>query len=222
MNEMIEEKEVDIKNIRPSKIDDPVLPEGVRCVQVPKDVMASLSPMKAPQGALFTFRLPDLTAPEQLTGDRYLVLDGVQDPGNVGTIWRTADAFETDGLLLTNACADPFSWKTIRATMGAAFRMPVWEVTPEQLAALTAQSGLTLLATALRADTIPLQAVHAPRTAVVIGSEGSGVSQEVLGLCSETVRIPMNPRCESLNAAAAAAVVLWELYRENGSGTEGE
>ena len=189
----------------------PVLPEGVRCVQVPKDVMASLSPMKAPQGALFTFRLPDLTAPEQLTGDRYLVLDGVQDPGNVGTIWRTADA-----------CADPFSWKTIRATMGAAFRMPVWEVTPEQLAALTAQSGLTLLATALRADTIPLQAVHAPRTAVVIGSEGSGVSQEVLGLCSETVRIPMNPRCESLNAAAAAAVVLWELYRENGSGTEGE
>ena len=194
----------------------PVLPERVRCVQVPKDVMASLSPMKAPQGALFTFQLPDLTAPEQLTGDRYLVLDGVQDPGNVGTIWRTADAFET------NACADPFSWKTIRATMGAAFRMPVWEVTPEQLAALTAQSGLSLLATALRADTVPLQAVHAPRTAVVIGSEGSGVSQEGLNLCSETVRIPMNPRCESLNAAAAAAVVLWELYRERGSGTEGE
>lgn len=150
------------------------------------------------------------------------MLDGVQDPGNVGTIWRTADAFETDGLLLTNACADPFSWKTIRATMGAAFRMPVWEVTPEQLADLTAQSGLSLLATALRADTVPLQAIHAPRTAVVIGSEGSGVSQEVLNLCSETVRIPMNPRCESLNAAAAAAVVLWELYREHGSGTEGE
>ena len=200
----------------------PVLPERVRCVQVPKVVLASLSPMKAPQGALFTFQLPDLTAPEQLTGDRYLVLDGVQDPGNVGTIWRTADAFETDGLLLTGPCADPFSWKTIRATMGAAFRMPVWEVTPEQLAALTAQSGLSLLATALRADTVPLQAVHAPRTAVVIGSEGSGVSQAVLNLCSETVRIPMNPRCESLNAAAAAAVVLWELYRERGSGTEGE
>ena len=106
--------------------------------------------------------------------------------------------------------------------MGAAFRMPVWEVTPEQLAALTAQSGLSLLATALRADTVPLQAVHAPRTAVVIGSEGNGVSQEVLNLCSETVRIPMNPRCESLNAAAAAAVVLWELYRERGSGTGGE
>lgn len=62
----------------------PVLPEGVRCVQVPKDVMASLSPMKAPQGALFTFRLPDLTAPEQLTGDRYLVLDGVPGPRQRG------------------------------------------------------------------------------------------------------------------------------------------
>ena len=200
----------------------PVLPEGVRCVQVPKDVMASLSPMKAPQGDLFTFRLPDLTAPEQLTGDRYLVLDGVQDPGNVGTIWRTADAFETDGLLLTNACADPFGWKTIRATMGAAFRMPVWEVTPEQLATLTTQSSLPLLATALRADTVPLQAVHAPRTAVVIGNEGNGVSETVLRLCRETVCIPMNPRCESLNAAAAAAVVLWEMYRNRCSGTEEE
>ena len=140
----------------------------------------------------------------------------------MGTIWRTADAFETDGLLLTNACADPFGWKTIRATMGAAFRMPVWEVTPEQLATLTTQSSLPLLATALRADTVPLQAVHAPRTAVVIGSEGSGVSEKVLRLCRETVCIPMNPRCESLNAAAAAAVVLWEMYRHRCSGTEEE
>lgn len=191
----------------------PSLPAGVRCVQVPKDVMASLSPMKAPQGALFTFRMPDLAPPEALTGNRYLVLDGLQDPGNVGTIWRTADAFESDGLLLTGPCADPYGWKTIRATMGAAFRMPVWEIAPQKLADLTAHSGLTLLATALREDTLPLQGIRAARTAVVIGSEGKGVSPELLSLCQETVRIPMNPRCESLNAAAAAAVVLWELYR---------
>lgn len=191
----------------------PPLPDTVRCVQVPRDVMASISPMKAPQGALFSFRIPDLTPPKQLPGSRYLVLDGLQDPGNVGTIWRTANAFEADGLLLTGGCADPFSWKTIRATMGAAFRMPVWELSPSELERLISNSGLTILATALRADTISLQQVSAPRTAVIIGSEGSGISPELLALCRDTIRIPMNPQCESLNAAAAAAVVLWELYR---------
>ena len=94
-----------------------------------------------------------------------------------------------------------------------AFRMPVWEVTPEQLAALTAQSGLTLLATALRADTVDLRRADLSRCAVVIGSEGRGVSEETLALCGKTLKIPMRTRCESLNAAVAAAVVLWEMAR---------
>lgn len=191
----------------------PNLPPTVRCVQVPQDVMASVSPMKAPQGALFSFRYPPLTPPPLLTGSRYLVLDGVQDPGNVGTIWRTANAFEGDGLLLTGPCADPYSWKTIRASMGAAFRTPVWEITSSQLCDLAQKSSLPLYATALRADTLTLSALNGDRAAIVIGSEGHGVSQELLALCQETVRIPMNPQCESLNAGTAAAVVLWELYR---------
>ena len=189
----------------------PVLPEGVRCVQVPKDVMASLSPMKAPQGALFTFRLPDLTAPEQLTGDRYLVLDGVQDPGNVGTIWRTADAFGADGILLLPGCADPFAPKTVRATMGACFRLPLWEVAVEELRPLLGE--IPLYAAALGADTEDVRSANLRCAAVVIGSEGRGVSAGVLSLCGRTLKIPMRPRCESLNAAAAAAVVLWEGWR---------
>ena len=78
----------------------PELPAGVRLAEVPRDVMQSISPMEAPQGALFTAALPDQTLPERLTGSRYLALEGVQDPGNVGTILRTADAFGADGLLL--------------------------------------------------------------------------------------------------------------------------
>ena len=101
----------------------PVLAGGVRCVQVPKDVMASLSPHESPSGRPCSpFRPLTWTAPEQLTGDRYLVLDGVHGPRQRAPSGGTADAFETDGLLLTNACADPFSWKTIRATMARAFR----------------------------------------------------------------------------------------------------
>ena len=200
----------------------PPLPARVRQVRVPRDVMASLSPMKTPQGALFTCALPPLRPPERLEGRTYLALDGVQDPGNVGTIWRTLDAFSGDGLLLTGECADPFGWKAIRASMGAAFRTPVWELAPQELEALTRASALPLYATALRADTIQLQELTAPRAAVVIGSEGRGVSPAVLSLCRETIRIPMDPRCESLNAGAAAAVVLWELYRSRLAGSIGQ
>ncbi len=190
----------------------PSLP-GVRLVQVTSQLMQYLSPMEAPQGVLFLCRIPTLTPPTRLTGGRYLVLDGLQDPGNVGTIWRTADAFGADALILTGSCADPYNPKTVRATMGAVFRLPVYELGHEDLAALCRTSDLPLYATALRQDTLTLG--HAPlgRCAVVIGNEGRGVSDTMLAACEKTIKIPMEPSCESLNAATAAAVVLWELYR---------
>ena len=161
----------------------PELPGGVRLVEVPGDVMRSISPMEAPQGALFTAQLPEQSPPERLTGKRYLALEGVQDPGNVGTVLRTADAFGADGLLLLPGCADLYNPKTVRASMGALFRLPAWRCTLAELAALS-------------------------------GSEGRGLSPEALGHCGGTVRIPMRERCESLNAAAAAAVLLWEGFRQ--------
>ena len=191
----------------------PPLPEGVRAVEVPRDVMASISPMEAPQGALFLCEQPEMAPPEVLPGKKYLVLDGLQDPGNVGTIWRTADALGADGLLLVNGCADPWNWKTVRASMGACFRLPVWEVAAEELPGLLERSGLPLYATALREDTVDLREADLSRCAVVIGSEGRGASPELLALSRRTLKIPMRERCESLNAAAAAAVVLWEMAR---------
>ena len=191
----------------------PALPEGVRVVEVPEDVMGSISPMKAPQGALFLCRIPEQETGEKLPGQRYLVLDGVQDPGNVGTIWRTADALGADGLLLLDGCADPWNHKTVRATMGACFRLPVYEVQRQELPTLLERSALPLYATALREDTLDLREADLTRCAVVIGSEGRGVSQEVLAMSEKTLKIPMRERCESLNAAAAATVVLWEMVR---------
>ena len=191
----------------------PALPDGVRVVQVPEDVMGSISPMKAPQGALFLCRMPAQAAPEHLTGDRYLVLDGLQDPGNVGTIWRTADALGADGLLLSEDCADPWNHKTVRSTMGACFRLPVYQVERQALPALLKRSDLPLYATALREDTIDLRDADLTRAAVVIGSEGRGASEQLLTASGKTLKIPMRERCESLNAAAAAAVVLWEMAR---------
>lgn len=199
--------------VHTAEVELPDLPVGVRLVEVPVDVMQSISPMKTPQGALFLCRMPERAEPDKLTGQRYLVLDGVQDPGNVGTIWRTADALGADGLILTGECADPWNWKTVRATMGACFRLPVYEMKRQDLPAVLKQSGLPLYATALREDTLDLRDADLSRCAVVIGSEGRGISEELLVMSEKTLKIPMRDRCESLNAAVAAAVVLWEMAR---------
>lgn len=191
----------------------PVLPAGVRWVQVPADVMKSISPAETPQGVLAVCGIPDRSLPTMLDGKRYVVLDGVQDPGNVGTILRTADAFGTDGLLLVNGCADLWSPKTARASMGALFRCPAWQCRTEELERLLRDSALPLYGAALRRDTVDARNADYSRCAVAIGSEGRGLSEEVLSLCTRTVMIPMRAHCESLNAAAAAAVLLWEMAR---------
>lgn len=191
----------------------PPLPETVRQVEVPADVMKSVSPMETPQGTLFVCGMKPLPLPETLEGRRYVVLDTVQDPGNVGTILRTADAFHADGLFLVNGCADLYNPKTLRATMGAVFRCPVWSAAVDELSALLKCSGVPLYGAALREDTLDARAVDYRRCAIAIGSEGRGLSEGVLSVCDRTIKIPMSEHCESLNAAAAAVVLLWEAAR---------
>lgn len=193
----------------------PPLPKGVRLVEVPADVMKSVSPMETPQGTLFTCAIHTEPLPETLAGRRYVVLDTLQDPGNVGTILRTADAFHTDGMFLVNGCADLYNPKTLRATMGAVFRCPVWTVGAEELSALLKRSGILLYGAALREDTLDARQADYSRCAIAIGSEGRGLTDAVLAVCDRTIKIPMSEHCESLNAAAAATVLLWEAARKD-------
>ena len=192
----------------------PELPPGVRTVEVPDSLLAAVADTETPQGIVFLCKGKALTLPDRLEGSRYLVLDGVQDPGHVGSIWRTADAFGADGLILCNGCADPWNPKTVRATMGAVFRLPVYEGGLDRAAEKLAAASIPLYAAALREDTEDVRAVGLRHSAVIIGSEGRGVSRQALELCRSTIKIPMRARCESLNAAAAACVVLWEMARE--------
>lgn len=191
----------------------PEMPAQVRTVEAPDSLLASIADTETPQGIVFICKGKSLVMPEQLAGVHWLLLDGVQDPGNVGTIWRTADAFGADGVILCNGCADPWNPKTVRATMGAVFRLPIYEGGLEEAAGRLAQGGLPLYAAALREDTVDIRDISLDKAAVIIGSEGRGVSQEALALCAKTVKIPMTHRCESLNAAVAASVVLWEMAR---------
>ena len=193
----------------------PPLPKGVRLVEVPADVMRSVSPMETPQGTLFTCAIHTEPLPEMLAGRRYVVLDTLQDPGNVGTILRTADAFHADGMFLVNGCADLYNPKTLRATMGAVFRCPVWMAAADELSALLKKSGIPLYGAALREDTLDARTVDYSRCAIAIGSEGRGLTDGVLALCDRTIKIPMSDHCESLNAAAAATVLLWEAARND-------
>lgn len=191
----------------------PPLPAGVRTAEVTESVMRSVSPMETPQGVVFSCRMRSSAPPAELTGRHYLVLDGVQDPGNVGTILRTADAFDCDGLFLLPGCADEYNPKTLRSAMGVLFRRSVWRCALPELTALLRRSGVPLCGAAAREDAADVRELDLSRLAIAVGSEGRGLSEEVLRHCGRTVKIPMSPRCESLNAAAAAAVLLWEMYR---------
>ncbi len=199
--------------VHTERVELPALDDGVRVVCVPDDVMRSVSPMEAPQGVLFTCRLPDTKLPETLGGRGCLVLDGVQDPGNVGTIVRSADAFSCGAVILLDGCADPYSHKAARASMGAVFRREICTCTAWDLFEFLARDGVPLYGAALRADTADVREVDLRGAAVAVGSEGRGLRGELLARCDKTVRIPMSERCESLNAAMAATVLLWEIYR---------
>ena len=184
------------------------VPSGVRTVVVPEDVMASISPMQTPQGALFLCRLPEKKAFTPKAG--MLLLDGIQDPGNIGTILRTADALQIPVALL-EGCADPYSHKVVRASMGAVFRTEVIQTTWEEAKAACAAAGIAVGVTALNDKAKDLRESPLHTMAVVIGSEGQGVRQEILDCAQHALIIPMNPNCESLNAAIAAAIVMWQM-----------
>ena len=184
------------------------LPEGVKVYTVPGDVMASISPMEAPQGALFLCRLPEKKVFMPKPG--MLLLDGIQDPGNIGTILRTADALEIPVALL-EGCADPYNHKTVRASMGAIFRTPVQQTTWQEAQKTCAAAGIPVAVTALSDRALDLRQAQLTNMAVVIGSEGRGVRPEILEEAQAELIIPMNSRCESLNAAIAAAIVMWQM-----------
>ena len=139
-----------------------------------------------------------------------LLLDGLQDPGNLGTILRTADALEIPVVLL-EGCADPYSHKTVRASMGAVFRTPVVTATYQEVSAACAAAGIPLAVTALSDQAVDLRSAPLQQMAVVIGSEGKGVRPEILDSSQHQLIIPMNPHCESLNASVAAAIVMWQM-----------
>ena len=184
------------------------VPDHVKVIRVPEEIMAYISPMEAPQGALFLCRLPEKT--EFVPKAGMLLLDGLQDPGNLGTILRTADALNSPVVLL-EGCADPYSHKVVRSSMGAVFRTPVVQTDWVTVRKACAEAEIPIAVTALTDTASDIRQADLKTMAVVIGSEGRGVRPEVLEQADQALIIPMEARCESLNAAIAAAIVMWQM-----------
>lgn len=184
------------------------VPEGVRVLRVPEDVMESISPMATPQGAVFVCRLPQENA--FVPKAPLLLLDGIQDPGNLGTILRTADALGVQAVLL-EGCADPYSHKVVRASMGAVFRTPVVQTTWQEASDALRAAAIPVAVTALSERASDIRRADVQNMAVVIGSEGQGVRRQILDSADQQLIIPMQKHCESLNAGIAAAIVMWQM-----------
>lgn len=184
------------------------IPQGVQATIVSQELMEYMSAMETPQGALFWCKLPEEKPLQVKPG--MLLLDGIQDPGNLGTILRTADAFSVPVVLL-EGCADPYSHKVVRASMGAVFRSVPQAATWEQVEEACKKLEISIGVTALSADARDIRQAPLSQMAVVIGSEGQGVRREILQRADKKLIIPMNENCESLNAAVAATITMWQM-----------
>lgn len=180
-----------------------------RCAAAPAQVFGTASFLETFAGPLFVCAIEERALPS--AGRRFIALDGVQDPGNVGTVVRTADAFSVDGVWLLEGTADPYQPKAVRAAMGSIFRVPVYRSTADAFFSQMYGMGAEVFAAALSEDAESVRAVPLTNCAVIIGNEGRGVRPENIARCGKSVIIPMTGRAESLNAAVAAAIMMWEM-----------
>lgn len=188
------------------------LPVETHVYRCNRSVIGSVSPLKVAPGPLFTCVMPARTITDAAEGT-HILLDGLQDPGNVGTIIRTADAFAVNGVILTNGCADIYNPKAIRASMGAIFRQNIYFIDLAGLMGLKGK-GFRLIGAVPGAGKRDISGVQLHNTIVAIGNEGNGLSKDILSICDEEATIPISQDCESLNAAVAAAIVMWETARQ--------
>ena len=197
-----------------------------RCGEIPAyvasfDVLTQLTGYKLTRGMLCAMYRPRLRTPEEVCrgARRIAVLESVVNPTNVGAIFRSAAALNMDGILLTSDCSDPLYRRSLRVSMGTAFQIP-WTYFDKQITwpmegqAFLKEQGFQTVAMALRDDTVNIDdpGLHKEeKLAIVLGTEGEGLTSQTIASCDYTVKIPMSHGVDSLNVAAASAVAFWQL-----------
>lgn len=189
----------------------------LNCIYVAEKIFSSITEVMNPQGILAIIEKPSNQENEiDYKQENFLILDNIQDPGNMGTILRTADSLNMNQIIVSKGSADIYNPKVVRSTMGAIFRIKVIEV--ENLSKVIKEMKkhkINVYATDLKTDK-SIYDVDYKKSAIVIGNEANGVSSAVLNEATEKIKIPMIGKTESLNAAVATSVILYEAFRSTG------
>lgn len=182
---------------------------------VPDELAASLAQTQGTQGIFAACKMPESISVGELVKEhgKYAVLVQLQDPGNMGTIIRTADAMGVDGIIAVNCC-DIYNPKTVRSTMGSLFRMRIANADEDEAFAALKNKDIETFASVIDEDAVSLTDCSFKNgAAVFIGNEGSGLSREFVSRCDKKLTIHMNGSVNSLNAATAASIIMWELTK---------
>lgn len=188
---------------------------GARVLTATEKVLATVSRKDNPQTVITAFK-QRVTKLSDFPSDgmrRWVALYEVRDPGNLGTIVRTADSAGCDGVILIGQTCDPFSVEAVRATMGSLFAMPIAEAEFDEFDAWRKQVGARMVAASMRGTHAHDKADYGQRSVVLMGNEQSGLPVDVENQCDELVRIPMMGKADSLNLASAASVMIYEIWR---------
>jgi TrmH family RNA methyltransferase len=189
--------------------------QGVRLIETNEGILAGIAKRDNPQTVIGAYR-QRLAPLETLEGGLIVALDGVRDPGNLGTIVRTADSVGAGGVVLVGETCDPFSVEAVRATMGSVFAMPLARATLADLMRYKTQRGAAMIGASLKGKEMGAEEVLPERVVVFMGNEQSGLNAEMEAACDRLVKLPMRGRADSLNLAAATAVMLYDVWRRRG------
>ncbi len=187
----------------------------LNCIYVAEKVFNTITDVINPQGIMAIVEKPKL---EEInySESNFLLLDNIQDPGNLGTILRTADSLDMKQIIVSKGTADAYNLKVVRSTMGAIFRVKIIEVQSlNKIVKEMKKHKIKVYATDLQTDK-SIYDVDYEKSAIVIGNEANGVSKEVLEEASQRIKIPMLGKTESLNAAVATSIILYETFRSTG------
>lgn len=188
---------------------------GVRVIETSENLLGQISKRDNPQTVIGAYR-QCLSSLDDISGELIIALEGVRDPGNLGTILRTADSVGAAGVVLVGECCDPFSVEAVRASMGSLFAIKLARASFADLLRFRQQRGASLIGASLKGAPLAESTSIPSNVIVLMGNEQSGLNADMEAACDTLVKLPMRGRADSLNLAIATAVMLYDLWRRRG------
>jgi RNA methyltransferase, TrmH family len=189
--------------------------QRVRTIETSESVLGQISKRDNPQTVIGAYK-QRLTPLDEISGETMVALEGARDPGNLGTILRTADSTGADGVILVGESCDPFSVEAVRASMGSLFAVKLARASFDELLRFKKERGASMMGLSLKGAALDVERPSPARAIVLMGNEQSGLPAHMESACDLLVKLPMRGRADSLNLAVATAVMLYDLWRRRG------